>query len=601
MMKRQRPRSRRPPNLRRWLTATLAVSLLAATPSHADPPAKPPTAKLPAAKLPRFWPPIKISRETTRLLGPVDEDGYVDYLAALNQQQQAIKHLDDNAAVVFCQVFKPPVSLGTVERAEKYHREVIRFLGLADMPPGGPFFLSGDDFVKEENVRRAKAGFPPIPESGDGAVPTRGSFDFELEHSNKGPWPAARFPLIAAWLQDNETPLEKFIAGTRRTRFALPLVSDDHPPILLGVYGGMSYDCMKAQQALTRRALLRLGKGQFDSAWNDIHAVTRTNELVAQGPSVMGLIFAVGFDASYRHSLEWWVALRPGRPEIERARRELKPLPPERYLPRKLDGHEACLSLSTVQTLQRRGVLGHPYPDDFPPVSAASLKPVCALRRWVNSGDTPSKVVVREGTRWLCNILIDWDETCRVFNCFVDRTVVIASIADPRDRIKQFAALEKQLAGHVAWLKRPLSWWSVAILPWEARRRALGRIVAYDMEFVHRVDFYMNYPREDDWRTRRELAILALAVAEYRAVGGEYPKSLDDLVPKYIPAVPRDPFTGDAIRYTRTAAGFELRSAGRDGKLDPPPAEKPKPADKKPARDVFPDTDDLTFRVPPTP
>ena len=71
---------------------------------------------------------------------------------------------------------------------------------------------------------------------------------------------------------------------------------------------------------------------------------------------------------------------------------------------------------------------------------------------------------------------------------------------------------------------------------------------------------------EANFRCRLELAAadVALAIAEYAADhDGNFPPTLDALVPTYLPAVPRDPFAADApLKYD--AARALLWSAGRN-------------------------------------
>lgn len=55
---------------------------------------------------------------------------------------------------------------------------------------------------------------------------------------------------------------------------------------------------------------------------------------------------------------------------------------------------------------------------------------------------------------------------------------------------------------------------------------------------------------------------LAVALRRFRLDAGSYPDDLSALVPKYLPAVPIDPFTGRPLVYARKDAGFELHAEG---------------------------------------
>ena len=62
--------------------------------------------------------------------------------------------------------------------------------------------------------------------------------------------------------------------------------------------------------------------------------------------------------------------------------------------------------------------------------------------------------------------------------------------------------------------------------------------------------------------------IAALAVERYRLAAGSLPSSLEELVPRFLEAVPQDPFDGAALRYRRIDDGFVVYSIGEDGTDD---------------------------------
>jgi hypothetical protein len=62
-----------------------------------------------------------------------------------------------------------------------------------------------------------------------------------------------------------------------------------------------------------------------------------------------------------------------------------------------------------------------------------------------------------------------------------------------------------------------------------------------------------------------ECGIAALAAERYRQAHGRWPDSLDDLLPKYLPRVPIDPFSGQPIRLVRTREGLVVYSVGYNG------------------------------------
>jgi hypothetical protein len=81
-------------------------------------------------------------------------------------------------------------------------------------------------------------------------------------------------------------------------------------------------------------------------------------------------------------------------------------------------------------------------------------------------------------------------------------------------------------------------------------------------------------------QTQQQMVLTAIAVTRYRLAQGQEPADLDRLVPRYLPALPKDWMDGRALRYRlRAEGGFLLYSVGEDGKDDggdprPSPPEK---------------------------
>ncbi len=79
---------------------------------------------------------------------------------------------------------------------------------------------------------------------------------------------------------------------------------------------------------------------------------------------------------------------------------------------------------------------------------------------------------------------------------------------------------------------------------------------------------------------------VALAASRYRLAHGRLPDRIEDLVPEYLPAVPRDPFDGLPLRYRRTDEGAIIYSVGPDGVDNGGTAPGPKVSWQAPGTDV---------------
>ena len=71
------------------------------------------------------------------------------------------------------------------------------------------------------------------------------------------------------------------------------------------------------------------------------------------------------------------------------------------------------------------------------------------------------------------------------------------------------------------------------------------------------------------------LLLCELAIRAYSLQHGRNPATLADLVPRYLPKVPKDPFDGGDFVYRLTPKGYELHSRQVDFQGKPISADNP--------------------------
>jgi hypothetical protein len=98
---------------------------------------------------------------------------------------------------------------------------------------------------------------------------------------------------------------------------------------------------------------------------------------------------------------------------------------------------------------------------------------------------------------------------------------------------------------------------------WEARRAGQPRAARDAFPMLAR---YVDDFAIDDAYFRA--AVVALAAEHFRQVRGRWPTNLDELVPEFLTAVPRDPQDLRPLRLARLADGIAIYSIGPDGKDD---------------------------------
>jgi hypothetical protein len=69
----------------------------------------------------------------------------------------------------------------------------------------------------------------------------------------------------------------------------------------------------------------------------------------------------------------------------------------------------------------------------------------------------------------------------------------------------------------------------------------------------------------DRSNTERDAAITVIALHRYRLADGDFPATLDELVPEFLPTLPLDPMDGKPLRYRLKVSGPVLYSIGADG------------------------------------
>ena len=119
----------------------------------------------------------------------------------------------------------------------------------------------------------------------------------------------------------------------------------------------------------------------------------------------------------------------------------------------------------------------------------------------------------------------------------------------------------------------------IADLPLEQRHGAAQKLDDQQGMPLHRIFGAMApfqnglgvaplFTQDLEIQMRAEILKIALAVAQYRQAKGAFPKKLEDLVPNFLPELPRDPLTGSTFEYL---AGEEVTIFSNGGEAPPSP------------------------------
>ncbi len=470
---------------------------------------------------------ITISKETTYITGPLRKDGYVNYVAALNQRFRAGVTAENNAALPFLK------AMGPAEINAKFRGEYFKLLGIPLLAEKGDYFVTLENYAKASK----DAGRAGTKKEAERARPDYGE---QLTAAMKRPWSKREFPLLAGWLAANEKHLAMVIAASKRPRRFDPLVPENGS--IVGALLSAVVQYREAGRALTARAMLRLEEGKVDDAWEDLLACRRLARLVGQGPTLIEALAGIGMDRVTDIGDQGLLSARLTAAQIGRMRADLDALPPLAKMVDKINVSERFWYLDSVGMVAREG---------FSSMSGLSggSKPEGTFESLLDSATAG----------------VDWDVVLRMGNSWYDR--MTDALGKPT-RAERQAALGKfdddirKLTKEARDLKS--LGWSMLGGPRKAVSERIGQIFVGLL--LPAVTAASNV--EDRATMQFDLARLAFALAAYHADHGTCPAKLADLVPKYAAAVPKDIFAAADLHYQLEGGGYLLYSVGMNGKDD---------------------------------
>jgi hypothetical protein len=488
----------------------------------------------PAPKLP-------LGKETTCVTGPLDREGYIDYEAALNDRLGKGVTPEKNANVMLWKAFGPRPEGGSGMPAEFFKR-----LGIEEPPKGGGYFIGLYEYMKDHREH-----YP-------------GEIDSIHDHQGRAvqrPWAARDFPHLAAWLKANEKPLAVAVEATRRPGYFNPLVTRKTDKGRGPLMGALLPGVQKSREvaaALASRAMLRVSEGKFDQAWQDLLACHRLGRLVGRGATLIeGLVGVATEQIASNADLAYLERARLTSGQVLDGLKELQALPPLPPLADKIDLGERLVFLDTVQ-LVRRGGPGVLEALGDGPVGKPDPKEVRVMER------------------------IDWAPALRNANRWYDRLAAALRVKDRARREKELGKFEddlKALKAGVAGSDNLSKVLAGKDPPDKTAGKAIGDVLIV-LLMPAALKVQRSYDRAE--QAQRNLRV-AFALAAYHRDHGRYPKKLDELAPKYLPAVPGDFFSGKALIYRPEGEGYLLYSVGENGKDeggrwydDDPPGDDPR-------------------------
>jgi hypothetical protein len=487
---------------------------------------KQPIAAKPQAEAKRPAVALTISAETTYITRPLRQDGYVNYVAAINERMREGVTLENNAAVLFLK------AMGPGEIDPRNRGEYFRLLGIGPLPEQGDYFITFDKYTQP------KKGVENASEAGENG---HDIYAEQLTPAMKRPWSKKEFPLLANWLAANEKPLSLLVESSKRPRRFDPLVPENGSVIgaLLPAIGQYK----EAARALAALAMLRAGEGKIDEAWEKLLACHRLARLAGQGPTLIDALVANPVDYLACGGDQGILQTRLSPAQVAAMRADLDKLPPLPKMVDKLKLAERFLFLDYVGTAARDGF------------SSLSLL----------SGDTKPKGMLESMVDSAARSGVDWDRVLRIGNSWYDRMTDAFNSPTRADREKALGKIDGDIRRLVAETR---DWKKLGLAFFGGPRAAVSERIGQMLVALLLPAVRSCATAEDRATMQFELDRLAFALAAYRADHGSYPARLADLVPQYVTTVPNDIFNASELHYRPKGGGFLLYSVGANGKDD---------------------------------
>lgn len=470
---------------------------------------------------------LQLGPDTTVVTGPLDADGYPDYVAALNERLSAGVTRDENFWVLMWP------AIGNAERTrEDFLAQVEQRLNIT--------------ISREPLIRDPYYGL-------EGNTPEFQRIDEQYTQALQRPWTRDEFPDIARTLDASKDLFVQVHAACQRPKAYAPLVAlTDARPALIQCLLPHVQAMRSVARLLAARSMLRLGEGDVDGAWTDLLDLYRLGRHLERGSTLIESLVGYAIRSIALQPTGHWVArCELTAAELDAHWRQLEPLLPTPTLAHSLDG-ERFMYLDTVTFLMANRSRGSE--------ALKLLEPVGI----VASDEDASADSLRSARQMAFQLLFlgsDVNETLRYGNAMYDDLVAALEPRSHTERSARLRAIESRVkanraatgdAASVARLYLFGSRQEIRQLPAKVLTSLLVPAIAQVETAQTRIESY------------RPLLRAAFLIQRQLAARGEFPLSLSD-VGDADAADLSDPFASDSIRFAAQPGGIVLYSVGPNG------------------------------------
>ncbi len=452
-------------------------------------------------------PAVRVAYETTRIVEPLGADRLPDYVAALNQAHSKGVTPENNAMVLVIE------AVGLDRYKPEQRQKTLKALGMKALE--GPFL----DVSSEENQEIDECLKVDVLKVAD--------------HEN-----------VTACIERNRKPLELLGWAGKRTRWYWPQPTGN-PLGLLGnsMEGPLFSPSMKL---VAVRARFSAARGQWQDARNDLLTLRRLGALAVGDTSLIEELQALSCERIANEATERIAC--EGKLDSKIALAMIADIDAAPSGSPKLEGidvSERFLLLEEILLVSkqpREQIVRQLF--DLSVMGSGKSGPVPKFEEAVYFAG-----LVRSS---------DWNEALQEVNRRFDSISAAMKLPTVPEQIKALDKADSEFND-----------WRAAVLTKFSRRPEPGTKEATTLLGDLMLSWLGDSTRSAHKSStrameHRELCKAALGLRAYFADQGQYPKKLEELVPKYLKSVPEDIFSGKAIKFRRKGAGFIIYSIGYD-------------------------------------
>jgi hypothetical protein len=476
-------------------------------------------------------PAITVAKETTHFIAPLDAEGYLDCIAALNAHYGKGVALSENAAELIIE------AVGAADNTPDTMNKVRASLGMSPLTDGGRYLVNISAYAKELG--------------GDGVAE---ALQKELTAAREGPWADKDLPRIAELLRRNAQPLALIHQAVERPNYFRPFTLAKPGLTMMSVLLPDVQIQREIAVQLEARAMQHMHAGRLDEARQDLYDMHRLARCTGRGMSIIEGLVGIAIDAMASHGDNTWAnqqGVTAG--QLAAYREQLAALPFVTDLMDRIDHVERLFLIDVLQHMARGTLESGESRAMF-----AGPEDATKARSMVD----PSQLI-----QAVTLLSVDWDTALIESNRFYDDIVVAGRITDRTERLGLYDQWERKLKqerARVAEGGPAAAAFRFVISSSKSRGRDMGSLLSTLLLPAVK----QATAAEESGKMRIDMAQLALALAQYRLVEGAYPERLDALSPALVKSIPSDVFSGQPLQYTSDGATYHLYSIGRNEKDD---------------------------------